>query len=142
MKFSIREAISRFGKRGALTSVVGRSLDKGIRLYKMGGGWGDIISPSDWPKSFAERDRLKVYGFKNPKPRKHDILLIPMQSGKTVLAKFVSVRPCNDILILWPLRNIYMPPDMFFADIEIVDYVENLSEEAQQMLGNATEGPI
>jgi hypothetical protein len=35
-----------------------------------------------------------------------------------------------------------MPPDMFFADIEIVDYVENLSEEAQQMLGNATEGPI
>jgi len=111
---------------GEVSSVIKRG--KEVRLFKMGGGWGDAINMWRWPKKLG--DICKVEGHKNPKPIKGDLLLMPMESGKTLLTQFTKVEPCGD------------PPDMFFADIKEVDYVENMDEAAQKILMNASEGTI
>jgi len=142
MTFSVKELVTSFGKRaamifqkennlihnketGELSPVIKRG--KEVRLFKMGGGWGDTIDVWRAPKK--EGDKCEVSGHKNPKPVKGDLLLVPI-GGKTLVSMFTNVRPCND------------PPDMFFAEIKEVDYVENMDEVAQKMLTNASEGPI
>lgn len=143
MIFAVKELITSFGKRaimgfqkehnliynketGELTPVIKRG--KEVRLYKMGGGWGSAINVCRWPKKLG--DKYEVSGHKNPKPVKGDLLLIPMESGKTLLTMFVDTQPCND------------PPDMFFAEIKKVDYVDNMDEASRNILMNASEGPI
>ena len=143
MTFSAKGLVKSFGKRavmgfqkernliynkeaGELTPVIKRG--KEVRLYKMGGRWGSAINIWYWPKKLG--DKCEVQGHKNPKPIKGDLLLMDMESGKTLLSMFTNVRPCND------------PPDMFFAEIKEVDYVENMDEAARHMLTNASEGPI
>lgn len=84
------------------------------RTYKIGGGWGDSIIIDKYAvdgKSFT-----KVHGWKNPLPIKGDLLLIPMKSGKTVIGKFIKIKPCGD------------PPDMFFADVKLLGYEEKVKE--------------
>lgn len=80
---------------------------KGARLFKIGGGWGDRISFSEWPS-------LRVNGHKTPKPVVGDVLTSAMESGKTLVFLFVSVEPCGD------------PPDMFFGTVEPVGYADEL----------------
>lgn len=78
-------------------------------IFTIGGGWGDIISIDEWPKK-DNKNLASIHGHKNPIPRIGDILRVPCESGKTMRCKFVAVRPCGD------------PADMFFADIEAIEY--------------------
>ena len=82
-----------------------------LQTFVFGGNWGDRIElRGEWPKTTD--DKLQVAGWKNPMPKEGDILLIPMQSGKTLKCKFIEVRPCGD------------PADMFFADVEPIRYTD------------------
>jgi len=143
MIFATKKLVSLFGEReamnfqkennlicnrqtGELLPVIKRG--KEVRLYEMGCGWGSRISIWHWPE--REGDRCTVHGHKNPRPVKGDLLLIPMQSGKTLLAQFIAMELCND------------PPDQFFADVKEVGYVEDMDEATRGMLANASEGPI
>lgn len=85
---------------------------KDKRTYKAGGGWGDSIVIDKYAidgKPFA-----RVHGWKNPLPVKGDLLLIPMESGKTIVGRFIKIEPCGD------------PPDMFFADVKLLGYEEEI----------------
>ena len=80
--------------------------------YAYGGGWGNRI---EW---MLDREGKEVVGWKSRIPQIDDWLLCSMQSGKTGLHLFSSIERCGD------------PPDMFFATVELVGYVDVEPEEA------------
>lgn len=76
------------------------------RTFPYGGQWGDSIS------FFPEGQKGRVCGWKTPKPKRGDLLRVPMQSGRTAIFRFTNVDLTGD------------PADMFFADTEPVAYEE------------------
>lgn len=76
-----------------------------VKTYTIGGGWGNAINWQAW-------DRRGVVGWKRHRPQVGDILLSPMESGRTGKFEFIKVDYCAD------------PPDMFFATVKQVGYVE------------------
>lgn len=93
---------------GSGTIPVKRHPD-GAMVFTVGGGWGDRIRIDEWPKK-NDGNLASVSGHKNPKPQVGDILRVPCKSGKIMRCKFVAVQPCGN------------PADMFFADIEAIEY--------------------
>lgn len=80
---------------------------RAVHTYTIGGGWGDLI---EWRRTSNEASR--VVGWKRRIPLVGDVLLAPMESGKTGRYRFMKIkRPGN-------------PIDMFFADVEFVGYEE------------------
>lgn len=79
--------------------------------YALGGCWGDRIEWRDFEKG-------GVTGWKQRIPEVGDWLLCEMKSGRTGLYRFAEVEPCGD------------PHDMFFAEMEAVDYVDVDPSEA------------
>lgn len=73
---------------------------EGARRFTVGGGWGNAIH-IEWDD--MKQEVFSLHGHKTPKPQVGDILMVPMQSGKRVVAIFIEIRPCDD------------PPDMFFG---------------------------
>lgn len=71
-------------------------------VYAGGGGWGDRIEWADMGlgTSFAE-----VFGWKDRKPRRGDVLLNRLESGRIGAFVFTHVRPVGD------------PRDMFHATV-------------------------
>lgn len=85
---------------------------KAQQTFTFGGDWGNRIELfENWPKK--EGEPIKIVGWKNPKPKKGDILLMKMRSGSTLKCKFTTVKYCGD------------PADMFFADLEPIEYLDN-----------------
>ena len=77
---------------------------EGAALYECGGVWGDKIS-------FSPSGQIKrVVGWKQIIPEAGDVLICPMQSGKTEVFIFQKVERCGN------------PDDMFFADVYGVGY--------------------
>jgi hypothetical protein len=91
---------------------------KDATVFKVGGGWGDSIQWSFGGEGFP----CKVNGWKTPKPIEGDVLTCEMQSGRTCVWIFAKVEPCRDV------------HDMFFADVELAGYLDELSESAFPML--------
>lgn len=77
----------------------GRTIDMTIN-----GAWGRSIHLKD--------NETDVYGWLSPLPKRNDIILFTMKSGKTGKYIFTEVRPCGD------------PPDMFFGKVKCVGYVD------------------
>ena len=75
------------------------------RTYNIGGGWGDRVQWVNW-------DSRRIVGWKQKRPRKGDILISPMESGKTAQFRFMEIEYLPD------------PPDMFFATVEDAGYLE------------------
>lgn len=72
------------------------------REYFLGGGWGDHI---EWMKCGDS-----VAGHKHTRPRKGDVLVCEMISGRIGRYVFIDVEYCSD------------PTDMFFALVRFHDY--------------------
>lgn len=94
-------------RRPAKVETVGVRVD--ARRFTLGGGWGDAIQfTKDW--DCHATDKISVVGWKTPKPRVGDLLFVPMQSGKNVVAVFIEIRSCGD------------PADMFFGEARALAY--------------------
>lgn len=91
-----------------------KSHSKDKRTYKAGGGWGDRIEIDKY--AIDGKPLARVHGWKNPLPTKGDLLLIPMESEKTVVGEFIKIEPCGD------------PPDMFFADVKLLGYEDEIQK--------------
>jgi len=63
-----------------------------------------------------EDGTAEVGGHLNPLPRIADQITFEMQSGRIGVYKFTDVKPCGD------------PPDMFFADVKWLGYVDEISK--------------
>ena len=71
--------------------------------------WGYQISWFDWNKR-------RIYGHLSPLPKEGDTFTYAMKSGKRALFKIIKVEPCGN------------PPDMFWADVEDVKYIEESNQ--------------
>ena len=80
-----------------------------MNQYEYGGSWGDQIV--FFPKWNVGSENQKVCGWKEQIPSIGDELLVPAQSGKTMVFEFLSIDRPGD------------PNDMFFADVEFVRYL-------------------
>ena len=67
--------------------------------------WGDRIQIFNW-------DERRICGWLSRIPKEGDRLRIPMKSDKIAEFKIINIEKCGD------------PPDMFFADIEDIDYID------------------
>jgi hypothetical protein len=92
-----------------LNKIFNDHLNKDTYIYNIGGGWGDAIR-------FTDESYKEVVGWKSRRPKAGDVLLVPMQSGKTGRFKFTSIEYCRD------------PKDMFFAEIDFIGYQENIDK--------------
>ena len=66
-------------------------------------GWGNSINWMDW-------DKRRVYGHLTPTPKKGDILMAKMESGKIARFEFKEVDVMRD------------PSDQFFATVSYLGY--------------------
>ena len=73
-------------------------------------GWGNSVKWFDWQKR-------RVVGWLHQIPEVNDEIRAKMESGKTARFKIVNVEPQRD------------PPDMFFATVEYVGYLEKKEKE-------------
>jgi hypothetical protein len=68
--------------------------------------WGNRLQIFSW-------ENRKIVGWLGTKPENGDKLHIKMQSGKIAEFEILNVKHCHD------------PPDMFFADIKDIRYIDN-----------------
>jgi hypothetical protein len=82
--------------------------------------WGNRISWSDFEKR-------QLDGHTTPRPRIGDEIRAPMASGRTARFRVVDARYPHD------------PPDMWFATVEDIDYVDEHSPPVTRfgVFGNA-----
>jgi hypothetical protein len=76
------------------------------KQWRIGSEWGRSIR---WCPNYAAQ---RVCGWMEPKPKKGDWLLCDMKSGQTGLWRFGEIEDC------------VRPEDMFFADVEVIGYVD------------------
>ena len=76
------------------------------RIFDMtsGSGWGNVVH--------FDRNGIDVHGWLTPLPKKGDVILVRMKSGKVGKYIFTQVKPCGN------------PRDMFFGKVTGVGYVE------------------
>jgi hypothetical protein len=80
-------------------------------VYEFGGGWGDALTWDDFREG-------RCHGFKRRIPKIGDLAVAKMESGRKLVCKFTKVEPCGD------------PVDMFFANVEMVDYADTEAGKA------------
>jgi hypothetical protein len=76
-----------------------------MRVYDLGGGWGDSIG---WLGDGLHDGRL--VGWKTPRPSVGDRVRVKMTSGRPLLLEIVTVDYKHN------------PPDMFFATTKPIGY--------------------
>lgn len=80
--------------------------------YEMGGHWGNAIQWSTEPEwnELNDNRKAKVVGWKQRKPKVGETLMVECQRSWLIF-EFKKIEHCGD------------PPDMFFADVEIIRQV-------------------
>ena len=85
-------------------------------VYEISGTWGNAIHfCGDWKKN-------RVYGWKWRRPKVEDLLVVPMESGETVIFKFKKVK-CES-----------NPHDMFFADVSPMGYLKDMPQKTKEII--------
>jgi len=69
--------------------------------------WGNSISFMNW-------EIREITGHMTPIPKKGDILVSKMKSGKKAVFRIIEIRPCLD------------PSDQFFGTVEDIGYIEDI----------------
>lgn len=89
-----------------------------IRTYKIQGGWGSAINiDGNCRQNKQGRPFYKGHGFQSRRPNEGDLLLIDMQSGRTMVTKFFDIDYCRD------------PNDMFFWKAWLLHYEDTPNEQ-------------
>ena len=70
------------------------------RVFRMGGGWGNAIN-------WQDVDKGRVVGWKTPKPKVGDLVIINMEKGEPLVSRFLEIEHCEHV------------GDMFFGMVEI-----------------------
>lgn len=70
--------------------------------------WGNTIQ-------FDSEDKTRINGHKTPMVENGDVFGQRMQSGRLAIFRIRNVKPCGD------------PRDMFFAEVDFMHYLEQVS---------------